>query len=169
MCPAKISLRTRAQSAAKTHETVLTFTLKWVFDRLISACFRFFMRRLILYLNCRGRQISQKTRKDQNNHKTYTNMSESFFLCSTNKHSATAQNSFVLSRDCARSLEIRWLVGWCWQKAEMCVILQVHYNTREKDLVKYNSHPIARLPITRMRNRSQYRFQWIYFLWNVFM
>ena len=51
------------------------------------------MRRLILYLNCGGRQISQNTRKDQNNHKTYTNMSESFFHCSTNKHSATAQNS----------------------------------------------------------------------------
>ena len=49
------------------------------------------MRRLILY--CRGRQISQNTRKGQNNHKTYTNMSESSFHCSTNKHSATAQNS----------------------------------------------------------------------------
>ena len=29
------------------------------------------MRRLILYLNCRGRHISQNTRKGQNNHKTY--------------------------------------------------------------------------------------------------
>ena len=51
------------------------------------------MRRLTLYLNSRGRQISQNMRKGQNNHKTYTNMSESVFLCSTNKHSATAQNS----------------------------------------------------------------------------
>ena len=51
------------------------------------------MRRLTLYLNCSDRQISQNTRKGQNNHNTYTNMSESVFLCSTNKHSATAQNS----------------------------------------------------------------------------
>ena len=60
---------------------------------LRSAGSRFFMRRLILYLNCRVRQISQNTRKGRNNHKTYTNMSESFFHCSTNKHSATAQKS----------------------------------------------------------------------------
>ena len=32
-------------------------------------------------------------RKGQNNHKTYTNMSESVFLCCTNKHSVSAQNS----------------------------------------------------------------------------
>ena len=51
------------------------------------------MHQLILYLNCRGRQISQNMRKGQNNHKTYTNMSESFFHCSTDKDSATQQNS----------------------------------------------------------------------------
>ena len=62
-----------------------------------SRFFRVFMRRLILYLNCRGRQISQNTRKGQNNYKTYTKMSESVFLFSTNKHSATAQKQFIAS------------------------------------------------------------------------
>ena len=52
----------------------------WLADsRFFSFFFFFFffiMRRLTLYLNCRGRQTSQNTRKGQNNHKTYTNMSD---------------------------------------------------------------------------------------------